>query len=57
MTPDPASVFGSLLRGCIRDDYVKESMKERVEGFLFLGLGVFSSVLTTLALTWAGIFV
>ncbi|QQG48918.1 MAG: hypothetical protein HY247_00970 [archaeon] len=57
MPPDPGSIFGSLLRGCIRDDYVSEGKKEMAESILFLGLGVFSSVATTYALSLAGFFV
>ena len=55
MPPDPGAIFGGLLAGCIRDDYVKYKDKAAVEGVLFLLLGVMSSVVTTYILSWAGI--
>ena len=57
MTPDPVSVFGSLLGGCISDRYLPKDRAGAVEGALFLFLGVFSSVATTLFLSATGILV
>jgi len=57
MTPDPTSIFGGLLRSCIRDDYVSTDSKFLAEGVLFLALGAFSSVATTYVLSLAGVLV
>ncbi len=57
MPPDPGSIFGGLLAGCIRDDYLKEDRKTLAEGVLFLIFGAASSVFTTYLLAWAGVFV
>jgi len=54
---DPGSIFGGLLAGCIRDDYLKEDKKMLAEGVLFLVFGACSSVLTTYLLSLAGVFV
>lgn len=55
MPPDPGSIFGGLLAGCIRDDYVKYKDRAAAEGVLFLLLGAVSSVITTYLLSLAGI--
>ena len=57
MAPDPASTFGGLLRGCIRDEYVSTDAKLLAEGVLFILFGAFSSVATTYVLSRVGIFV
>ncbi|MBI3841488.1 MAG: hypothetical protein HY297_06030 [Thaumarchaeota archaeon] len=57
MPPDPGSIFGSLLRGCISDVYLKGDRKDYVESAVFLSLGVCSSIATTYALSLAGFFV
>jgi hypothetical protein len=51
---DPGTIFGGLLAGCIRDDYVKEDRKTAAEGVLFLLLGACCSVATTYVLSLAG---
>jgi len=55
LPPDPGSIFGGLLAGCIRDDYVKYKDRAAAEGVLFLLLGAVSSVITTYLLSLAGI--
>jgi hypothetical protein len=55
LPPDPGSIFGGLLAGCIRDDYVEDDRKLAAEGVLFLLLGAVSSVVTTYVLSAAGI--
>ena len=55
MPPDPGSIFGGLLAGCIRDDYVEYKDRAAAEGLLFLLLGAVSSVVTTYLLSLAGI--
>ncbi len=57
MPQDPGSIFGGLLAGCIRDDYLKEDRKTLAEGVMFLIFGAVSSVLTTYLLSLAGVFV
>ena len=57
MPKDPGSLFGGLLRVCIRDDYVREDGKMLAEGVLFVILGACSSVVTTYILSLAGVFV
>jgi len=54
---DPGSIFGGLLAGCIRDEYLKEERKMLAEGVLFVILGACTSVLTTYLLSLAGVFV
>ena len=55
LSQDPGSIFGGLLAGCIRDDYVKQERRILAEGVLFLVLGAFSSVATTYILSLAGV--
>jgi hypothetical protein len=55
MPQDPGSTFGSLLAGCISDDYLKEDKKVLAEGVVFLLLGACSSLVTTYLLALAGI--
>lgn len=55
MPPDPGSIFGNLLAGCIRDQYIKDDSKLAAEGVLFLLLGAASSVVTTYLLSAVGI--
>jgi hypothetical protein len=57
LTRDPGSIFGGLFSVCIRDEYVKEDRKIMAEGVLFLIFGALSSVVTTYALSLAGIVV
>ena len=57
MPQDPGSIFGGLLAGCIRDEYLKEERKMLAEGVLFVILGACTSVLTTYLLSLAGVFV
>lgn len=57
MTPDPGSIFGNLLRGCISDRYLSNDRKATTEGLLFIILGMCSSVATTYALSVAGLLV
>ncbi len=57
MSEDPSSIFGSLMLGCIRDEYAHDDKGVLVEGAVFLVLGVFASVATTYLLSLAGIFV
>jgi len=54
---DPGSIFGGLFSVCIRDRYTKEDRKIIAEGVLFLVFGAVSSVLTTYALSLAGVLV
>ncbi|MDG6902417.1 MAG: hypothetical protein JRM80_10740 [Nitrososphaerota archaeon] len=55
MPQDPGTLFGSLLAGCIRDDYLKDDRKVLAEGVVFLILGACSSVATTYLLSLAGV--
>ncbi|MDA4124586.1 MAG: hypothetical protein OK438_03945 [Thaumarchaeota archaeon] len=57
MSQDPASIFGGLMLGCIRDRYVGEGRRVLVEGAVSLALGLCASVATTYLLSLAGIFV
>ncbi len=57
MSGDPGSIFGRLFSVCIRDRYLKEDWGLMAEGVIFLILGAVSSVLTTYALSLAGILV
>ncbi|MFI5404566.1 MAG: hypothetical protein ACHQYR_02440 [Candidatus Gagatemarchaeaceae archaeon] len=57
MSQDPASIFGGLMLGCIRDRYVGEGRRVLVEGAVSLVLGLCASVATTYLLSLAGIFV
>lgn len=57
MPQDPGSTFGSLLAGCISDDYLKQDKKVLAEGVVFLVLGACSSIATTYLLSLAGILV
>jgi hypothetical protein len=57
MSQDPSSVFGSLLRGCIRDRYVPIRKSEEMERLLFVLLGLLSSVATTYLLSAVGFLV
>ena len=49
--------FGSLLRGCISDDYAEKEGKMLLEGVAFILLGLAASVLTTYALASFGFLV
>ncbi len=55
LPPDPGSIFGGLLAGCIRDDYLKDDGRLAAEGVIFVLLGAASSVATAYLLAWAGI--
>jgi len=55
MASDPGSVFGKLTGGCISDEYIHKKMTGAAESFLFLLIGVCSSVATTYLLSAAGI--
>jgi hypothetical protein len=57
MDPNPASKFGSLLRGCISDEYLRPEKRVLAEGAAFLLLGVCCSVATTYLLSVAGVLV
>jgi len=57
MTPDPATLFGGLLRGCISDRYLPRDKAAVAEGVVFVVLGVCSSFLTTYILSAAGYLV
>jgi hypothetical protein len=52
---DPGSIFGGLLAGCIRDEYLKDDNKIVAEGALFFLLGAASSVVTAYLLSMAGL--
>jgi hypothetical protein len=55
MTPEPGSVFGNLLRGCISDLYLPKDRAMALESGLMLVLGVSSSVATAYILSAASI--
>jgi hypothetical protein len=55
LPPEPGVIFGSLLSGCIRDEYLKDDSKMATEGAIFLVLGVASSVATAYLLSMVGI--
>ena len=57
MPQDPSSTFGGLLAGCISDAYQKRDRKALAEGVLFMTLGAVCSVVTTYALSLAGLLV
>jgi hypothetical protein len=57
LVPDPSSVFGGLLRGCIADRYDETESRLLAEGVAYMMLGAFSSVVTTYVLSAAGILV
>ncbi len=57
MSADPGSLFGSLLRGCVSDRYLKIDRGLPLEDVAFLLLGICSSVVTTYLLSLAGILV
>jgi sugar phosphate permease len=57
MPQDPSSTFGGLLAGCISDSYQKQDRKTLAEGVLFMILGAACSVITTYALSLAGVLV
>ena len=57
MPQDPGSTFGGLLAGCISDAYQKQDRKTLAEGVLFMILGSVCSILTTYALSLAGVLV
>jgi len=48
---DPGSIFGGLLAGCIRDDYLKDDNRFVAESAFFLVLGAVSSIVTTYLLS------
>ena len=54
MAPEPGSVFGNLLRGCISDQYLPKDKGATVEGVLMVTLGLFSSVATAYLLSAVG---
>ncbi len=56
MSQEPLSIFGDLLRRCIRDDYVGDGSAAR-ESVIFTFLGMGCSVLTVYALSLLGLFV
>jgi len=53
---DPLSMFGGLMRSCIRDDYEKDRGVV-VESVVVMILGIASSVLTTYLLSTLGVLV
>jgi hypothetical protein len=55
MPQDPSSTFGGLLERCISDAYQKQERKTLAEGVLFMILGAACSVVTTYALSLAGV--
>jgi hypothetical protein len=55
LPPDPGSIFGGLLAGCIRDDYLKDDNRFVAESALFLVLGAVSSLVTTYLLSAVGV--
>jgi len=55
MAPEPGSVFGNLLRGCISDLYLPKDRAMALESVLMLVLGVSSSVATAYILSAASI--
>lgn len=57
MSRDPASTFGNLMLGCIRDRYLEEDRMEVIQGAAALGLGLAASLATTYLLSMAGFFV
>jgi hypothetical protein len=57
MTPDPGTLFGGLLRGCISDRYLPRDRTAAAEGVACVILGVGSSLLTTYILSAAGYLV
>ena len=57
MAENPMVTFGSLLRGCISDDYAEKEGKMLLEGVAFILLGLAASVLTTYALASFGFLV
>lgn len=57
MPQDPGSTFGSLLAGCISDVYQKQDRKTMAEGVIVMILGAVCSVVTTYALSLAGLVV
>ena len=56
MSNDPLSIFGGLMRICIRDDYAEDKKFLR-EGFVVMALGIASSLATTYFLAMLGILV
>jgi len=56
MANDPLSIFGGLMRSCIRDDYAEDKKVLR-EGFVVMVLGIASSMVTTYILATLGILV
>ncbi|MBI3858956.1 MAG: hypothetical protein HY296_01755 [Thaumarchaeota archaeon] len=56
MPRDPMSEFGALMSACVSDEYKKDRGLVR-DGVVFALLGMLSSVVTTYALSMAGIFV
>ncbi len=57
MSQDPGSIFGSLMLGCIRDEYTHEERRALLEGVAFLVFGLCSSVATAYLLSLTGVFV
>jgi hypothetical protein len=49
------SSFGSLMLGCISDEYTRQEKGAVLESVLFLALGVCASIATTYFLSLAGI--
>jgi heme O synthase-like polyprenyltransferase len=56
MSNDPLSMFGGLMRRCIREDRLEDG-KILTEGVLLMILGVASSFVTTYVLAWLGFLV
>jgi len=57
MSPDPVTLFGALLRGCISDRYLPRDKTAAAEGVAFVILGLCSSFLTTYLLSALGYLV
>ncbi len=55
MAPEPGSVFGNLLRGCISDLYLPKEKAMALESALMVILGLSSGVATTYLLSAARI--
>jgi len=56
LSNDPLSMFGGLMRICIREDR-EEKNKVLTEGVVLMILGMASSILTTYLLASLGLFV
>ena len=57
MVPDPLTMFGGLLRSCIREDSDADDKKILKEGVAFLLLGSATSLVTTYVVASLGLLV